>query len=231
MSKKISKNMEVAMKKINVEKFYTLEEAVKLAKEVSFEKFDATLDLAFKLNLDVRQADQQLRGALSLPNGTGKSVKVLAATEDAEQQKAAKDARAEFVVGAQELNEILQKGKFDFDIIVTDPKMMPTLGKHGKTLGPKGLMPNPKTGTVTPQVGKAVEEIKKGKANYRTDKNGIVHTIIGKKSMDDAKLIENAKLIIETISKLKPTAVKGTYMQTLTLATTMGPAIKIKLDK
>lgn len=228
---KISKNLKTAQSKIDAEKFYTIDEAIKLAKEVSFEKFDTTIDLAFKLNLDVRQADQQLRGALSLPHGTGKTVRVLAATEDAEQQKAAKAAGAEFVVGAADLNEILVSGKFDFDIIVTDPKMMPTLGKHGKTLGPKGLMPNPKTGTVTPMVGKAVEEIKKGKANYRTDKNGIVHTIIGKKSMDDAKLLENAKLIIETIAKLKPTAVKGTYMQTLTLATTMGPAIKIKLDK
>lgn len=231
MSVKMSKNMKAAVSKIDAEKFYTLEEAIKISKEVSFEKFDATLDLAFKLNLDVRQADQQLRGALSLPNGTGKSVRVLAATDDAEQQKAAKAAGAEFVVGAAELNEILTSGKFDFDIIVTDPKMMPTLGRHGKALGPKGLMPNPKTGTVTPQVGKAVEEIKKGKANYRTDKNGIVHTIIGKKSMDDAKLLENAKLIVETINKLKPTAVKGTYMQTLTLASTMGPAIKIKLEK
>lgn len=228
---KISKNLKAAQAKIDAEKFYTIDEAIKLAKDASFEKFDATLDLAFKLNLDVRQADQQLRGALSLPHGTGKTVRVLAATEDAEQQKAAKAAGAEFVVGAADLNEILVSGKFDFDIIVTDPKMMPTLGKHGKALGPKGLMPNPKTGTVTPMVGKAVEEIKKGKANYRTDKNGIVHTIIGKKSMDEAKLLENAKLIIETITKLKPTAVKGAYMQTLTLATTMGPAIKIKLDK
>ena len=228
---KISKNIKKASELIDSSKFYTIEEAIKLAKEASFEKFDPTLDITFKLNLDVRQADQQLRGALSLPNGTGKSVRVLAATEDAEQAKAAKAAGAEFVVGTVELQEILKSGKFNFDIIVTEPKMMPTLGRFGKDLGPKGLMPNPKTGTVTPQVGNAVIEIKKGKANYRTDKNGIIHTIIGKKSMTDDKLLENAKLIIETINKLKPTVVKGTYMQTLTLATTMGLAIKVKIER
>ena len=128
-------------------------------------------------------------------------------------------------------SEILATGKFDFDVIVADPKMMPSLGRHGKTLGPKGLMPNPKTGTVTPQVGKAIEELKKGKANYRTDKQGIVHTIIGKKSMDSEKLLENAILIVDTIQKLKPSVVKGKYLQSLTLSTTMGPAIKIKLEK
>ena len=228
---KFTKNQKLANAKVNAEQLYSLKEAIKLSKEASFEKFDATIDLAFKLNLDVRQADQQLRGALSLPNGTGKSVKVLAATDDSEQQKSAKSAGADIVVGGPELQEILASGKFDFEIIVTDPKMMPTLGRYGKALGPKGLMPNPKTGTVTPNVGKAVEEIKKGKANYRTDKNGIIHTIIGKKSMDDDKLLENAMLILETITKLKPTAVKGTYMQTLTVSSTMGPAIKIKLDK
>ena len=225
----MSKNLKAASAKVDSEKFYTLEEGIKLAKEISFEKFDSTLDLAFKLNLDVRQADQQLRGAVALPNGTGKNVRVLAVTDDAEQQKAAKAAKAEIVIGGAELNEILSASKYDFDIIVTDPKMMPVLGRHGKTLGPKGLMPNPKTGTVTPQVGKAVEEIKKGKANYRTDKNGIIHTIIGKKSMDDKKLLENAEVVFETIKKLKPAAVKGAYMQTLTISSTMGPAIKIKL--
>lgn len=228
--KKLSKNLKAANAKVDSEKFYTLEEGIKLAKEISFEKFDASLDIAFKLNLDVRQAEQQLRGAVSLPNGTGKSVKVLAATDDVTQQEAAKKAGAEFVVGTVELGEILKLGKFDFEIIVTDPKMMPTLGRYGKALGPKGLMPNPKTGTVTPMVGKAVEEIKKGKANYRTEKNGIVHTIFGKKSMDDAKLLENVNVVFETIEKLKPSVVKGTYMQTITIATTMGPAIKIKIN-
>ncbi|MCK5867082.1 MAG: 50S ribosomal protein L1 [Mycoplasmataceae bacterium] len=231
MAKKLSKNLTAANAKVEAEKLYTIEEAIKLAQEASFEKFDATIDLAFKLNLDVRQADQQLRGAVALPNGTGKSIIILAATDDSEQQKAANAAGAEIVVGAAELNEILATGKFNFDVIVADPKMMPSLGRHGKTLGPKGLMPNPKTGTVTPQVGKAIEELKKGKANYRTDKQGIVHTIIGKKSMDTKNLIENAAVIIETINKLKPSVVKGKYLQSLTLSSTMGPAIKIKLDK
>ena len=231
MAKKLSKNLTIATSKIESEKLYTIEEAIKLAQDASFEKFDATIDLAFKLNLDVRQADQQLRGAIVLPNGTGKSIKILAATDDVEHQKAAKNAGAEIVVGAAELNEILATGKFDFDVIVADPKMMPSLGRHGKTLGPKGLMPNPKTGTVTQQVGKAVEELKKGKANYRTDKQGVVHTIIGKKSMDIKKLLENATIIIDTIKKLKPSVVKGKYLETLTLSSTMGPAIKIKIEK
>jgi len=229
--KKLSKNLVASRAKIDADKFYTLEEAIKLAKEASYAKFDTTLDLVFKLNLDTRQADQQLRGAIALPNGTGKSIKVLVATDEVEAQKSAKNAGAEIVVGSQELQEILKKGKFDFDIIVTDPKMMPTLGRFGKELGPKGLMPNPKTGTVTPNVAKAVEEIKKGKANYRTDKNGNIHTIIGKKSMDDKALLENAKVIIDLIKKLKPTAVKGTYIQKLSVSASMGASVKIELDK
>lgn len=227
---KINKKIAEAYKKIDSEKFYTLEEAIALAKETSYAKFDASLDLAINLNLDVRQADQQLRGAIALPNGTGKVIKVLAATDDATQQKEAKDAGADIVVGTEELQEILKSGKFDFDIIVTDPKMMPILGRFGKALGPKGLMPNPKTGTVTPMISKAVEEIKKGKANYRTDKNGIVHTSIGKVSMDNKALKENANAIIDTIKKLKPNAVKGTYMKNLTISSTMGPSVKIEIN-
>ena len=227
---KLSKNLKAAIAKVEVEKLYNLAEAIKLAKETSFTKFDGSIDLAFNLNLDTRQADQQLRGAVSLPNGTGKTVKVLAATDDATQQTEAKDKGADIVVGGEELQEILKSGKFDFDIIVTDPKMMPILGRFGKELGPKGLMPNPKTGTVTPQVGKAVEEIKKGKANYRTDKEGIVHTSIGKTSMDDAALVQNAEAIIDTIKKLKPNSVKGTYMKSLSVSATMGPGIKILID-
>ncbi|NQZ65771.1 MAG: 50S ribosomal protein L1 [Mycoplasmatales bacterium] len=229
--KKYSKKSIAARAKVDSSKFYTLEEGIKLAKAVAYENFDPSLDIAFKLNLDVRQADQQLRGSIPLPNGTGNSVKVLAATDDVAHQEEAKKAGAEFAVGKMELEEILKKGKFDFDIIVTDPKMMPTLGKYGKVLGPKGLMPNPKTGTVTPMVGKAVQEIKKGKANYRTEKNGIIHTIFGKKSMDDKKLLENVEVIIDRIQKLKPSAVKGVYIQSVTIATTMGPAIKIELKK
>ena len=228
---KITKNMEAAKKLVDSEKFYSLEEAVVLAKKASFTKFDGTIDLVFRLNLDVRQAEQQLRGSVSLPNGTGKSVKVLAASDDATIQKAAKAAGADIVVGSVELTEILKSEKFDFEIIVTDPKMMPTLGRFGKVLGPKGLMPNPKTGTVTPNVAKAVEDIKKGKANYRTEKNGIVHTIAGKVSMDDKALIENANVVLDTILKLKPSAVKGDYMKTFSVSASMGPSVKIKIER
>jgi len=231
MAKKVSKQLAAARAKVDAEKFYTLEEALKLAKETSYTKFDASIDLALKLNLDVRQADQQLRGAVSLPNGTGKVVRVLAATDDAAGTEAAKAAGADIVVDSAELTNILKSEKFDFDIIVTDPKMMPTLGRFGKVLGPKGLMPNPKTGTVTPQVGKAVEEIKKGKANYRTDKNGIIHTSVGKASMDAKALIENASVVFELIKKLKPSAVKGTYIHSFSVSASMGPSIKIQIEK
>lgn len=226
---KISKNLQASRAKVDATKLYDLAEAIKVAKEASYAKFDASIDLAFNLNLDVRQADQQLRGAITLPHGTGRSVRVLAATDNAEQVKLAKENGAEFVVDQQELNEILSSGKFDFDIIITEPKMMPFFGRYGKLLGPKGLMPNPKTGTVTPMVGKAVAEVKKGKANYRTDKNGVIHTMIGKASMDDAKLLENAQTVLDLIKKLKPAAVKGTYIQNFTVAATMGASVKVKL--
>ena len=225
----MTKNLKNAYKKFDVKKFYELEEAIKLIKEVSYEKFDSTIDLAFKLNLDVKQADQQLRGSLVLKHGTGKKVKILVATDDVKSQEEAKKFEADIIVNSGELNELLKGGKFDFDIIVVDPKMMPVIGKYGQLLGPRGLMPNPKTGTVTNQIGKAVAEIKKGKANYRTDKSGVVHTIIGKKSMDLNKLLENAQFIIDSIKKLKPSSVKGTYIQTLTVSSTMGPGIKIKI--
>lgn len=222
---KVSKKLVAARAKVDAEKFYTLEEAIKLVQETSYTKFAGSVDLAFTLNLDVRQADQQLRGAVSLPNGNGKVVRVLVASDD--QHDEAKKAGADIVAGTAELTEILKSGKFDFDIIVTNPKMMPLLGRFGKDLGPKGLMPNPKTGTVTPNVAKAVEEIKKGKANYRTDKNGIIHTSVGKTSMTTKALVENALVVIDTIKKLKPSAVKGTYILNLTTSATMGPSVKI----
>lgn len=231
MEIKLSKNMEAAKKLVDSSKFYSLEEAIKLVKKTSFTKFDGTVDMAFRLNLDVRQADQQLRGSVSLPHGTGKAVRVLAASDDVTIQKAAKDAGADIVVGSVELTEILKSEKFDFEIIVTDPKMMPTLGRFGKVLGPKGLMPNPKTGTVTPNVAKAVEDIKKGKANYRTEKNGIVHTIAGKVSMDDKALLENANVVLDTILKLKPSTVKGDYLITFSVAASMGPSVKVKIER
>lgn len=223
---KISKKLEAARAKVDANKVYSLEDAIKLAQETSYTKFDGSIDLAFTLNLDVRQADQQLRGAVTLPNGNGKTIKVLAATD--ENTDAVKAAGADIVVSGDELNNILKSGKYDFDIIVTSPKMMPVLGRYGKELGPKGLMPNPKTGTVTPNVAKAIEEIKKGKANYRTDKNGIIHTSVGKVSMTTEKLVENAKVVIDTIKKLKPAAVKGTYIKNLTVSASMGPSVKFE---
>ena len=229
--KKLPKKLLEAKKLVDSEKFYSLEDAIKLAQETSYAKFDASIDMVLNLNLDVRQADQQLRGSVSLPHGTGKTVRVLAATDDAEQQSAATTAGADIVVGAAELQEILNSGNYEFDIIVAHPKMMPTLGRFGRQLGPKGLMPNPKTGTVTPNVGKAVTEIKKGKANYRTDKNGIVHTSVGKKSMDTKALFENASTILELITKLKPSTVKGSYITNFTVSSTMGPSIKVAFEK
>ena len=226
---KLSKKLIAAKAKVDSNKTYSLTESIKLAKETSYTKFDGSIDLAFTLNLDVRQADQQLRGAVSLPNGTGKKIRVLAATD--ENHEELKKAGADIVLGSEDLTQVLKSGKFDFDIIVTSPKMMPVLGRFGKELGPKGLMPNPKTGTVTPNLVSAITEIKKGKANYRTDKNGIIHTSIGKVSMPQESLVENAKTIIETIKKLKPSAVKGTYIKNLTVSPSMGPSIRISLEK
>ncbi|AAT27625.1 50S ribosomal protein L1 [[Mycoplasma] mobile] len=232
MSKKITKNRQKINELIkDVEnKIYSLDEAIEMAKKTSFVKFDASIDISLKLNLDTRKADQQLRGSVSLPNGTGKIIRVLATSDEKEQLDLAKKAGANIVANKSDLEEILKSEKFDFDIMVTDPKMMPTLGKYGKVLGPKGLMPNPKTGTVTPNIAKAVEEIKKGKANYRADKGGIINSSIGKVSMGTTSLVENAKVLIDTIRKLKPATVKGIYMQNLTISTTMGPSFKIKIE-
>lgn len=230
MSKFISKNLKKSLESFDNSKEYTLLEAMEIAKKTSFVKFDASVDLAMNLNLDTRKAEQQLRGSILLPNGTGKTIKVLVATDDAEQQKASKEAGADIVVGKVDLEEILKKEKFDFDVMVAEPKMMITLGKYGKVLGPKGLMPNPKTGTVTIETAKAVEELKKGKANYRADKAGIIHSLIGKVSMESKALAENAETVIQLIKKLKPSTVKGTYVKGIYISTTMGPSIKIKLD-
>ncbi|WGI36532.1 50S ribosomal protein L1 [Mesomycoplasma lagogenitalium] len=228
--RKIGKKLQNAKKLVEKEKVYSLEEAMELVKKTSYAKFDASVDLAIRLNLDTRKADQQLRGAVVLPHGTGKTVRVLVATDNPEMQKASKEAGADLVYTTGELEETLKTDKFDFDVMVVDPKMMPVLGKYGKKLGPKGLMPNPKTGTVTPTPAKAVEEIKKGKANYRADKSGIVHSLIGKTSMSVQQLAENAQTLISLIKKLKPSVVKGAYVLNLTVSASMGPSIKIKFD-
>ncbi|MFV8483583.1 50S ribosomal protein L1 [Mycoplasma sp. Z473B] len=231
MAKRVSKNLRAARESFDRTVAYDLAKAIELAKKTSYAKFDASIDLAFNLNLDVRKADQQLRGAVLLPHGTGKSVRVLVATNNVEKQKLAKEAGADIVVDAQALEQRIKEDNFDFDVMVADPAMMPLLGKYGKKLGPKGLMPNPKTGTVTPTPEKAVEELKKGKANYRTDKAGIVHSLIGKASMSTEALVDNAQTLISLIKKLKPAAVKGAYILNLTVSASMGPSVKIKIEK
>ncbi|MGL4343294.1 MAG: 50S ribosomal protein L1 [Metamycoplasmataceae bacterium] len=230
MAKKISKKFQEALTKFDQSKTYSLLEAIEIIKNISFTKFDASVDISLNLNLDTRKAEQQLRGAVLLPHGTGKNIRVLVATDDAKMQEDAKKVGADIVVNKMQLEEILKKAQFDFDVMVAEPKMMITLGKYGKVLGPKGLMPNPKTGTVTPNPAKAVEELKKGKANYRADKAGIVNSSIGKVSMEAKALVENAETLISLIKKLKPTTVKGTYIYTITLSSSMSPGVRIKLD-
>lgn len=229
MAKKLSKKLVEMKKLVDSNKVYPLIDAIRLAKKTSYSKFDGSIDVALKLNLDVRKADQQLRGSVSLPHGNGKSVRVLVATDTQKLADECKKAKADIICNTEDLILLLQKGKFDFDVIVAEPKMMPLLGRYGKILGPKGLMPNPKVGTVSPNPAKVVEEIKKGKANYRTDKNGIIHVLAGKVSFSDKKLEENINVILDTIIKLKPAAVKGKYIQNFTISATMGPSIKIKL--
>ena len=224
MAKK-SKRYQEAAKLIEKGKAYSIEEAVALVKETSKVKFDAAVDVAFRLGVDPRQADQQLRGALVLPNGTGKSKKVLVVTEGPKAQEA-KDAGAD-VVGGKEILEDIKKGWLDFEVMIATPDMMAELGKLGRILGPKGLMPNPKTGTVTMDVAKAVKEVKQGKIDFKVDKSGIVHTSIGKVSFSADQIRDNAKEFISTLNKLKPTAAKGTYIKSIYLSSTMSAGIKI----
>ena len=228
MAKK-SKRYQEAAKLIEKGKAYSIEEAVALVKETSKVKFDAAVDVAFRLGVDPRQADQQLRGALVLPNGTGKSKKVLVVTEGAKAQEA-KDAGAD-VVGGKEILEDIKKGWLDFEVMIATPDMMAELGKLGRILGPKGLMPNPKTGTVTMDVAKAVKETKAGKVTYRTDKEGNVQMTIGRVSFDNDKLVENFTAIYDLLVKIKPSTSKGVYMKNIVVSSTMGPSIKIAAAK
>ncbi len=226
---KVGKRFAEAAKLVDRSKAYTIEEAVALAKQTSTVKFDASVEVSFRLNVDPRHADQQIRGAMVLPNGTGKTQKVCVITQGAKEQEA-KDAGADYVGGSDLLDQI-SKGWFDFDIIVATPDMMGQLGKLGRLLGPKGLMPNPKTGTVTMDVAKAIEDIKKGKVEYRVDKEGNINLMIGKTSFEDQALVENFKAILTTITKARPAAVKGTYIKNLVLSTTMGPGIRVAVEK
>ena len=225
MSKSGKKYVE-ASKKVDRTVLYTKEEAVKLVKETSITSFDSTVEVAFNLNLDTKKADQQLRGSMVLPNGTGKSKKVLVIAKG-EAAEAAKAAGADFVGDTDMIEKIEKENWFDYDVIVATPDMMAQLGKIGRVLGPKGLMPNPKTGTVTMNTQKAVEDIKKGMIEYKTDAYGNVHTIIGKASFDAKKLLENLVYVFNTINKAKPSVVKGKYINSITLSSTMGPGVKV----
>ncbi|MBY0121905.1 50S ribosomal protein L1 [Bacillus sp. S/N-304-OC-R1] len=224
MAKKGKKFLEAA-KLVDRTKAYPIEEAIDLAKKTNFTKFDATVEVAFRLGIDPKKADQNIRGAVVLPNGTGKTQRVLVFAKG-EKAKEAEAAGADFVGDAEYINKINQ-GWFDFDVIVATPDMMGEVGKLGRVLGPKGLMPNPKTGTVTFDVEKAVNEIKAGKVEYRTDKAGNIHVPIGKVSFETAKLVENFNTIFDTMLKVKPAAAKGTYMKNVSVTSTMGPGVKV----
>ena len=218
-----------ALNKVDKTKVYSLDEAVKLVKETNVSKFDGSVEIAMRLNLDTRKSDQQLRGAILLPNGTGKEKKVLVVAKG-EFAKAAKEAGADFVGDTDILEKIEKENWLDFDVMIATPDMMPLLGKLGKVLGPKGLMPNPKTGTVTTDVKKAVSDVKKGRVEYRTDSYGIVHALVGKVSFTEEALCENIKSFVSVIVKSKPSAVKGVYVKSVSLSTTMGPGIKLDIN-
>ncbi|HGL1000067.1 TPA: 50S ribosomal protein L1 [Streptococcus pneumoniae] len=222
MAKK-SKQLRAALEKIDSTKAYSVEEAVALAKETNFAKFDATVEVAYNLNIDVKKADQQIRGAMVLPNGTGKTSRVLVFA------RGAKAAGADFV-GEDDLVAKINDGWLDFDVVIATPDMMALVGRLGRVLGPRNLMPNPKTGTVTMDVAKAVEESKGGKITYRADRAGNVQAIIGKVSFEAEKLVENFKAFNETIQKAKPATAKGTYVTNLTITTTQGVGIKVDVN-
>jgi len=222
---KNSKNRKKVLEKIDRTKEYPLEEAVKLVKELSFAKFDESVEVAINLGVDPRHADQNIRITTGLPYGTGKGVKVLVITSGAKEQEA-KDAGADYV-GYSEYIDKIKAGWADVDKIIATPDAMPDLGKLGKILGPKGLMPNPKSGTVTMDIGTAVKELKAGKIELRVDKTGIIHAVCGKVSFDEKALFENIETIYNTIMKAKPASVKGRYLKKMTISSTMGPGIKI----
>ncbi len=222
------KKYAAAAQLVDSEKQYTYQEAVALAKKTSVTKFDSSVEVSFFLNVDPRQAEQNIRGAMVLPNGTGKSQRVLVVTQGAKVDEA-KAAGADIVGGAEVIEEI-QKGWMDFDIIVATPDMMGQLGRLGRILGPRGLMPNPKTGTVTMDVAKAIDEIKKGKVEYRVDRDGNVNVMIGKVSFSEEKLAENFKALYDQILRVKPATVKGAYVKGITVSTTMGPGIKVSAE-
>ena len=223
MAKYGKKYLEAA-KLIDSSKSYSVNEAIELAQKTNYTKFDASIDVSYNLNVDPRYADQQIRGAIVLPNGTGKSKKVLAITDKV---KDATEAGADFVGGKEMLDKIKNENWFEFDAIVATPNMMGELGKLGRILGPKGLMPNPKTGTVNPDIAKAVREIKAGKVEYRVDKQGNINVSIGRVSFSTEKLAENFKALKDAIMKAKPATVKGAYIKNVVVSSSMGPGVKV----
>lgn len=227
MAKK-GKKFQVALEKVDRDKRYGAKEAIDLVKEISFEKFDASVELAIRLNVDPRKADQNLRGAVVLPHGTGKTKRVLVFAKG-EKAKEAEAAGADYV-GDEDMVKKVLDGWTDFDTVVATPDMMAEVGKLGRTLGPKGLMPNPKTGTVTMDVTKAVEEIKAGKVEYRVDKVGNIHVTVGKISFSPEQLLENVKAFYDLMLRIKPATAKGVYVKNVALASTMGPGVKLDAD-
>ncbi|WP_372776392.1 50S ribosomal protein L1 [Mangrovibacterium sp.] len=222
----MTKNMKLAQEKLEQGKFYSISEAAQLVKEITFSKFDASVDIDVRLGVDPRKANQMVRGVVSLPHGTGKEVRVLAlVTPDKEAE--AKEAGADYV-GLDDMIDKIKGGWTDFDVVITQPPVMGKIGPLGRVLGPRGLMPNPKSGTVTMDVGKAIKEVKQGKIDFKVDKFGIVHTSIGKVSFDPQKIEENAREFMNTIIKLKPTAAKGTYVKSIYISSTMSPGIQVE---
>ena len=223
---RLSKNTKEALSKFDIEKEYNLDEAAKIVKDITFTKFDASVDVSIRLGVDPRKADQMVRGTVALPNGVGKDVKVLVlCTPD--KQAEAEEAGADFV-GLDEYIEKIKGGWTDIDVIITMPSVMGKVGALGRVLGPRGLMPNPKSGTVTMDIAKAVTEIKAGKIDFKVDKFGIIHTTVGRASFSAEKLAENANELLQTIVKLKPSSAKGSYMKSICLSSTMSPGIKVE---
>jgi large subunit ribosomal protein L1 len=225
MAKKLSKRVQKLLEKIDNDKNYSVEEATSVVKELQSAKFDETVEVALRLNVDPRHADQMVRGAVVLPHGTGKTVRVAVFAKGAKADEA-KEAGAD-IVGAEDLVESIQGGNLDFDIVIATPDMMGQVGKIGRILGPKGLMPNPKTGTVTMDVAQAVKNAKGGQVNFRVDKKGNIHAGVGKASFDAEKLAENLKAFVAAINKQKPAAAKGRYIQNAALSLTMSPSLKL----
>jgi len=225
---KKSKKYLAATSLIDKNKVYAVDQAIDLAKKTSISKFDGTVETAFRLNLDPRKADQMLRGSIVLPAGTGKTQRILVITNT--KQKEAMEMQADFV-GGKEMIEKIQKGWFDYDVIIATPEMMGELGKIGRILGPKGLMPTAKLGTVTMDMQKAISDIRKGKVEYRVDKHGNIHVILGKVSFSETALKENYLAILNTLRKVKPATVKGAYIKNITITTTMGPGIKVTIEE